>query len=49
MSPESNFDLVQEYFNYTLLFLFIAGLALATYLVRAHYSKGKRHNAFLMM
>ena len=49
MSPENNFDLLQEYFNYTLLFVFIVGLGLATYMVRAHYTKTKRQNAFLML
>jgi hypothetical protein len=49
MSPENNFDLLQEYFNYTLLFLFIAGLGLATFLIRGHYLKGKRQSTFLMM
>ena len=43
ISPgETAFDLLQESFNYTLLFLFIAGLALATVLVRNYSVKTKR-------
>ena len=49
VSPENNFDLLQEYFNYTLLFLFIAGLALGTFLVRSYYMKTKRQQTFLML
>jgi len=49
LSPETTFDLLQESFNYTLLFVFIAGLALATVLVRNYAIKTKRENAFLIM
>lgn len=42
ITPENQFDLLQEYFNYTLLFLFIAGLALSALLVRNYASKQKR-------
>ena len=49
ISPEMTFDLLQESFNYTLLFVFIAGLALATVLVRNYAIKTKRQNNFLMM
>jgi hypothetical protein len=49
LSPENNFDLLQEYFNYTVLFAFIAGLALATVIVRNYAVKSKRQNNFLML
>ncbi len=42
ITPENQFELLQEYFNYTLLFLFIAGLALSVLLVRNYVSKQKR-------
>jgi len=47
LSPENNFDLVQEHFNYTLLFAFILGLALTTVFVKSYIAKTKRRNAFL--
>ena len=49
VSPENNFDLLQEHFNYTLLFLFIAGLAVTTVLVRKYVQKQARQNNFLML
>ena len=48
-SPDNNFDVLQEYFNYTMLFMCIAGLGIATYLVKGYVSKTKRRNNFLMM
>ena len=49
ISPENQFDLLQEYFNYTLLFLFIGGLALSALLVRNYASKQKRQTNFMML
>ena len=49
VSPESTFDLLQESFNYTLLFAFIAGLALATVMVRNYSIKTKRQYNFLIL
>ena len=49
LSPENNFDLLQEYFNYTLLFVFILGLALTTLIVRTYSAKTKRQHQFLML
>ena len=39
ISPENTFDMLQEYFNYTLLFLFIGGLALTTLVIRNYVQK----------
>lgn len=49
ISPENTFDLLQEYFNYTLLFLFIGGLALSTLLIRNYVQKQKRQNTFMLV
>lgn len=48
VSPENNFDLLQEHFNYTLLFLFIGGLAVVTYLVKIYVGKKSAQTAFLI-
>jgi len=47
LSPENNFDLLQENFNYTLLFLFIGGLAIGAIIIK-NIVKGKTNkNNFL--
>lgn len=48
VSPENNFDLLQENFNYTMLFLFIGGLAITTYLVRRNVTKKTQTTKFLI-
>eukprot|EP00347_Sterkiella_histriomuscorum_P017346 403349738 len=48
VSPENNFDLLQENFSYALLFLFIAGLAVATMFIKGHVNKKTRNANFLM-
>lgn len=48
VSPENNFDLLQENFNYTMLFLFIAGLAATTYMVKRHVTSKAKRTQFLL-
>lgn len=48
VSPEGNFDLLQENFNYAMLFLFIAGLAITTVFVNRHVNKKTRNTNFLL-
>lgn len=48
VAPENNFDLLQENFNYSMLFLFIGGLALTTLIVRRHVTTKARRNNFLL-
>jgi len=48
VSPENNFDLLQENFNYALLFLFIGGLAVALVVVRKYVENKTRHEKFLL-
>ncbi len=49
ISPENTFDMLQEYFNYTLLFLFIGGLALTTLIIRNYVQKSKRQTTFTLL
>mmetsp|Transcript_34527 Transcript_34527/g.25621 ORF Transcript_34527/g.25621 Transcript_34527/m.25621 type:complete len:122 (-) Transcript_34527:32-397(-) len=45
---ESSFDLLQENFNYPLLFGFIAVLALALFLLRSYVTQMQAKNKFLL-
>jgi hypothetical protein len=49
VSPENNFDLLQENFNYTLLFLVIMGLFIGLMVVKKYVSMGNSKNSFLLM
>ncbi len=48
VSPDLTFDLLQENFNYTLLFTFIGGLFIATFMVRTYIDAKTKQNNFLM-
>ena len=47
VSPENNFDLLQEGFNYSLLFLFTAGLAITLYMVKRYQRNSAQSQKFL--
>jgi hypothetical protein len=49
VSPENNFDLLQEGFNYSLLFVVIGGLAIAMFVVKYYYNSGTSRNNFLLL
>jgi len=47
-SPENNFDLLQESFNYSLMFMVIGGLAVGIFALKA-YVKGKEATQRFLM
>ena len=48
VSPDSAFDLLQENFNFTLLFTFIGGLFVTLLMVKAYIEARTKHNNFLI-
>jgi hypothetical protein len=49
VSPENNFDLLQENFNYSLLFLIIGGLAVVLYVVKEYVRGSTNKSNFLLL